>query len=126
MLGADEGAARKEERGAAGHRVEKVGDQREEHEDAEDRHVRQEEEGDHAALAGRALEGAERRVEGAGEHDRRRRGDRAEHSAERGHGGGYCRAWATASAMSWSMRSKASSSGSSSAITWLMRVARAA
>ena len=40
--------------------------------------------------------------------------------------GRYCPAWATWSAMSWSMRAKASSSGSSPAITWLVRVTSAA
>ena len=38
----------------------------------------------------------------------------------------YFAAWATWSAMSWSMRAKASSSGSSPAITWLVRVTSAA
>ena len=197
VLGADEGAVGEEEGVAAGDRVDEVGQHREEDEDAEDRHVGQQEEGDHAALAGPALEGAERAVEEAGggrerggdrgrrgygaprtekasvqwtlarsgrpEPRRRARGVRAcpavvigprlpgwrvkracpgragaarfvdgqiGRDGRRGHRanrrGSYWPACVTWSAMSWSMRVKASSRESSPAMTWLVRVTSAA
>ena len=103
VLGADEGAVGEEERVAAGHRVEEVGDQREEHEDAEDRHVRQRgrRRSCRAAPAARwsarsgAVEQAPRATRPAPRWRRRAscRGRRT-----------YWPAWATWSAMSWSMR----------------------
>ncbi|MCY1493683.1 hypothetical protein D9M68_275240 [compost metagenome] len=75
MVAADEASVGEEEGGSAGHGIGEVDEERQQHEYAEDQHVRQQEEGRHAADAEPALHEAERRIDGAhqqahGHHDR--------------------------------------------------------
>ena len=123
LRGPDVGPVGEEEGRSRCRRVEEIDDQRHQDEDAEDGHVRRQEERGHAAGARRALPCLERRVDDRGKPDDRRR--------KRGAGpvladrSGRHFAWATLSAMSWSILGQASSSVSSPAMTWLTRVTSA-